>query len=104
MENEVTKLVGDIKKVISGIIEEDVSVIKGFSERQVKAMAEQTLKIQKGVLNGNIDEDLKNFFIEDLKRIALNFVNTLQGLIALTIEKIWNGIITFLTGLIPKVI
>lgn len=93
MDTNVTQLMIEIKNIASNILEKDVSTLRGFSERQVEAIAKQTLIIQKGIINGDIDEDLKEFFFDGLEKMALNFVSTLKGILSVTIEKIWNAIV-----------
>lgn len=102
MEENLTQLITEIKDVASNILEKDVSTVRGFSERQVKAIAKQTLIIQKGILNGDIDEDLKEFFFDGLEAMALNFVNTLKGILSVTIEKVWNAIVDTLWNAIES--
>lgn len=103
MNENVIELIKDIKEVASNILEKDISDVRGFSERQIEAIAKQTLIIQKGVMDGDIDEDLKEFFFNGLEAMALNFVNTLKGLLAVTIEKIWNAIVDILWKAIESI-
>lgn len=103
MNENVIQIINDIKEVASNILEKDISTVRGFSERQVEAIAKQTLIIQKGVLNGDIDEDLKEFFLNGLEAMALNFVNTLKGILSVTIEKVWNAIVDALWKAIESV-
>lgn len=93
MDENVIEIIKEIREVASNILEKDIATVRGFSERQVEAIAKQTIIIQKGVLNGDIDEDLKEFFLNGLEAMALNFVNTLKGILAVTIEKLWNAIV-----------
>ena len=96
MAESVTTIISDIKDIASNILEKDISTIRGFSERQVEAIAKQTALIQKGVENGDIDEDLREFFLDGLEAMALNFVNTLKGILMVTLEKLWNALVKFL--------
>ncbi len=96
MAESVTTIITDIKDIASSILEKDISTIRGFSERQVEAIAKQTVLIQKGVENGDIDEDLREFFLDGLEAMALNFVNTLKGILMVTLEKLWNALVKFL--------
>ncbi|WP_410004299.1 hypothetical protein [Aequorivita nionensis] len=96
MADDVTTIITDIKNIASDILEKDVSVVRGFSERQVEAIAKQTVLIQKGVESGDIDEDLREFFLDGLEAMALNFVNTLKGILMVTLEKLWNALVNFL--------
>jgi hypothetical protein len=93
MDKNLVELMNEIKDVASSILEKDVSNVRGFSERQVRAIGKQTLIIQQGILSGDIDGDLKEFFFDGLEAMALNFVNTLKGILSVTIEKIWNAIV-----------
>lgn len=103
MNENVIELINDIKEVATNILEKDISTVRGFSERQVEAIAKQTIIIQKGILNGDIDEDLKEFFLDGLEAMALNFVNTLKGILSVTIEKVWNAIVDLLWKAIESV-
>lgn len=96
MDKNIVNLIAEIKDVATNIIEKDIDTVRGFSERQVEAIAKQTLIIQKGVLTGDIDEGLKDFFLDGLEAMALNFVNTLKGILSVTIEKVWNAIVDVL--------
>ncbi|OQD42785.1 hypothetical protein BUL40_09720 [Croceivirga radicis] len=103
MNENVIELINDIKEVATNILEKDISTVRGFSERQVEAIAKQTIIIQKGILNGDIDEDLKEFFLDGLEAMALNFVNTLKGILSVTIEKVWNAIVDLLWKAIESI-
>ncbi len=103
MNDNVLEIINDIKEVATNILQKDISTVRGFSERQVEAIAKQTIIIQKGVLNGDIDEDLKEFFLDGLEAMALNFVNTLKGILLVTVEKIWNAIVDRLLSVIDSI-
>ena len=103
MQSDLTTIVQEIKDVASAIVKKDITTIKGFSERQAKGLATQTLIIQKGVLNGEIDDDLKEFFYNGLRDMTRNFVNTLKGLLIVTIEKLINAIVNALWKFIDSV-
>jgi hypothetical protein len=83
----------DIKDAATNVINQDVTVLRGFSERQLKALAKQTDLIAEGIISGDIDEDLRDFFLDSLEDMALNFAKTLRGLLMITIEKVWNAIV-----------
>lgn len=103
MDENILKIINEIKEVSTTILEKDVAVVSGFSERQVTAIAKQTAIIQAGVLSGDIDDDLKEFFMHGLKAMASNFVNTLKGILSVTIEKLWNAIVDVLNKAIKAV-
>ena len=100
MSIDINQLIQDMKEGASQIIDRDVTVVVGFSERQLKALAKQTELIIKGVVNGDIDEDLQDFFLDSLKEMTLNFAKTLQGLLMVTIEEVWNALVGILWGAI----
>lgn len=102
MEQNVAEIIREIKEVASTILEKDISTVKGFSERQVEALARQTAIVRQGIASGDIDEELQAFFEQGLKDMARNFVNTLKGLLSVTIEKIWNAVVEVLLRIINK--
>lgn len=104
MDIDIQQLISDIKDAASAILKKDVSAIRGFQERQVEALAKQAQMIVSGVIKGDIDDDLRKFFIDNLEVMALNFVNTLKGLLLVTIEKVWNAVVNALLDAISKII
>lgn len=100
MSMDITQLISEIKNAASKVINQDVTVLRGFSERQLKALTKQAELIAKGMLSGDIDEDLRDFFLDSLEDMALNFAKTLRGLLMVTIEKVWNAIVGVLWGAI----
>ena len=96
MDENVAAIISELKAIASNILEKDISTVRGFSERQVEAIARQTVIIQQGVLSGEIDADLREFFLDGLEAMALNFVNTLKGIMMVTLEKLWNALVNFL--------
>lgn len=100
MSIDINQLMADMKEAASKVINQDVTVLRGFSERQLKALAKQAELIAKGVVTGDIDEDLRDFFLDSLENMALNFAKTLRGLLMVTIEKVWNALVGILWGAI----
>ena len=96
MDDNVTTIITDLKNLTTEILKKDITKVRGFSERQLEAIAIQTALIQKGVANGDIDEELREFFLDGLEAMARNFVNTLKGIMMVTIEKLWNALVHFL--------
>jgi len=92
-EINVAELMEDIKSAATEVLNKDVSTLRGFSERQIKAMAQQTALLAKGVASGEITEDTREFFLDSLEDMALNFAKTLRGLLMVTIEKVWNAVV-----------
>src|SRR5262245_3380031 len=93
---DVSKLVGDIKKAATGVLKQDVSALRGFSDRQVQAIAQQAKSVAAGIASGEITEATRDFFLDGLEDLALNFAKTLRGLMTVTIEKVWNAVVAVL--------
>ncbi len=96
MITDIAELVQGIKNISSEVLGRDVTVISGFSERQVRMIAENTLTIQQGIANGDIDSDLQEYFLGKLKIMTQNYVDTLKGIMLVTLEKLWNAVMDFL--------
>ncbi len=99
---DLEQLVDDMKKAATEVINQDVTELRGFSERQLTALAKQAELIATGFASGDIDEDLRDFFLDSLEDMALNFAKTLRGLLMVTIEKVWNAIVGVLWGAISR--
>lgn len=103
MSLNVNQLVADIKDAASTVISHDVAEIRGFSERQVTALAKQAQLIASAIVDKEIGEDLTDYFLDSLEDMALNFAKTLRGLLAVTIEKVWNAVVGVIWGAIESV-
>jgi len=90
---DIDKLVVDMKDAATQILKNDVSTLRGFEERQLKAIAQQAAFVEAGILSGQITEETRDFFLNGLEDAILNFVKTLRGLIMATIEKVWNAMV-----------
>ncbi len=99
---DTNELKDDIKSVVSGILNKDITSVRGFSDRQLEGIANQTSLIASGIASGEITPATRDFFLDQLIELAHNFVNTLVGLIISTIEKLWNAIVSVLWGAISK--
>ena len=94
MAIDVNQLVADIKAAASNVLNADVSTFRGFSERQLEAIAKQTEFVAKGIASGEITPETQDFFLDGLEDMALNFAKTLRGLVMMTIEKVWNAVVS----------
>ena len=70
----------------------------------IRYLAKHAKLIAVGVGSGDIDADLRNFFIDGLESMALNFIRTLRGLLQITIEKVWNAVVNVLIKAIETAI
>lgn len=102
--SDISNVVQEIKNVAAGILKKDLADIQGFSERQLEAIAQQAVTIKAGVLSGDIPPDMMAYFFESLKKATENFANTLVGLLAVTVEKLWNAMADFLWDFIQKAV
>lgn len=93
MSIDITQLINDIKDAASQALDKDITTLRGFSEGQVKAIAQQAAFIETGILSGGITDETRDFFLDSIETMALNFVKTVRGLTMVTIEKVWNAII-----------
>ena len=100
MAIEIEQLMTDMTSAASQVINQDITQLRGFSERQLKALAKQADLVAAGIISGEIDEDLRDFFLDSLEDMALNFARTLRGLLMVTIEKVWNALVGVLWGAI----
>ena len=100
----VGELVDSIKTATSQIIKKDIATVRGFSEGQIKAIGQQAALVAEGIAKGQITEETCEFFLDSLENMTQNFLNTLKGLILLTIEKLWNAIVDVIWGAINKAI
>ncbi|MBT0964203.1 hypothetical protein [Denitromonas iodatirespirans] len=99
---DLDQLVSDMKVAASGILNADVSTFRGFSERQLKAIAQQATLVATGIATKQITEETEQFFLDSLEDMALSFAKTLRGLLMVTIEKIWSAVVGVLWNAISK--
>ncbi len=90
---DISTLVQQMQSAASQVAQKDITVLKGFSDRQIKAIAQQAALVSAGIVSGQITEETQEFFLDSLKTMAQSFANTLQGLATVTVEKVWNSIV-----------
>ena len=99
----IEQLVSDMKGAANTVLNEDMTKLKGFSERQMKAIAKHARLVALGIASGDICEETKEFFLDNIKDMVFNFVKTLEGLVMITIEKICQAIVNVLWQMIKKI-
>jgi hypothetical protein len=102
MPIDIDQLIADIKDTASSILNKDVETVRGFSSRQVNGIANQTALIALGISTGQITEATRDFFLDQLVELTRNFVNTLVGLLIVTVERLWNAIVGVIWNTISK--
>jgi hypothetical protein len=90
---DVDQLVTDIKTVATQILNKDITTVNGFSERQITAIGQQAALVAGGIASGQITKETREFFSASLEKMVQDFLETLQGLLWLTIEKLWNAMV-----------
>jgi len=93
MAFDANQLMLDMKAAATGVLNADVSTFRGFSDRQVEAIAKQSEFVAIGISTGQITSETKEFFLNSIEDMTLSFVKTLRGLVMVTIEKVWNAIV-----------
>src|SRR6266498_4613830 len=99
---DIDQLIEDMKSAASGILSKDVTTLRGFSERQLHGIATQSALVASGIASGQIDDSTRDFFLNQLIELTKNFVNTLVGLLIVTIERLWNALVNIIWGAISK--
>ncbi len=99
---DIAQLIKDMKYAASQILDKDVTTVRGFSERQIKAIAEYSQLVASGIATGQITEETREFLLDSIEDMALNFAKTLRGLLMVTIEKVWNAIVGVIWKAIDK--
>ena len=93
MTFDTNQLMLDMKAAATGVLNADVSTFRGFSDRQVEAIAKQSEFVAIGISTGQITAETKEFFLNSIEDMTLSFVKTLRGLVIVTIEKVWNAVV-----------
>ncbi|HDR2893964.1 TPA: hypothetical protein I4G69_004895 [Enterobacter asburiae] len=99
---DLEQLISDIKDAASKILKQDITVLRGYSERQLEAIAQQAEFVSVGIASRQITKETEQFFLDGLEDMALSFAKTLRGLLMVTIEKVWNAIVGVLWTAISK--
>ncbi|RJG13556.1 hypothetical protein D3879_10045 [Pseudomonas cavernicola] len=97
---DIDQLVTDIKNAANKIINKDIATVKGFSERQLKAIGQHAALVAGGIVTGQITDETREFFLDGIENMTQNFLETLQGLFRLTVEKLWNAVVGVVWGAI----
>ncbi len=90
---DTAQLIKDMKDAATEILNKDIITLRGFSERQIEAIAQQSELVTFGIENGQITEETREFFLTSIEDMALRFVKTLHDLLMVTVEKVWNAIV-----------
>lgn len=92
---DLNQLIGSITSTGTNILQKDLTEIGGFAEEQLTAIAQQAKDIEEATLAGDFagNPALRDHFVNTLADLTRTFVKTLEGLAAITAEKLWNAIV-----------
>jgi hypothetical protein len=102
MAFDVDGLLQNILSAGKTVLNQDLPAMGGFSQQQLQAIARQAALIAEGTLDGSINKDTRDYFLQSLEDMTRSFVNTLAGLAVVTAEKLWNAMVGVLWGAINK--
>ncbi len=102
MALDLDQLVTDMQTAATGVLQTDVTTLRGFTQQQLRAIAQQAELVSTGILTKQITPATQEFFLDGLEDMALSFAKTLRGLLMVTIEKVWNAIVGVLWSAISK--
>ena len=100
---DIPALIADMKDAATQVLNHDVTTLRGFSERQLKAIAKQAELVSAGIADGGITDETRDFFLDSIEDMVMNFVRTLRGLVMVTIEKVWNAVVAVIWKAIEAV-
>lgn len=93
MKVDVKALRKDIIGAVNGVLDTDVTLIRAFQKRQVKALAQQSAFVAAGIASGEITKNTRDFFLEELEHMAKSFVKTVVRMGTVLFEKAWNAVV-----------
>ena len=87
MSLDTAQLLLDLQNAASTSLQADVTTFQGFTQQQLQGIADQSKLVAEGILTGEITEATRDFFLQGLKDLTINFAKTLMGLATVSIEK-----------------
>jgi len=100
--------IDDLTRQIIGRLDaelgDDITKFVGFAGKQAKRLAKQAAWIAEASAKGELDDDDRNWFLDNLKELSTNFARTVAGLTLLTIEKAWNAVVDILWNAMSTVV
>lgn len=101
---DADELIAAMKAAVSGIAKKDFPALTDFAQRQMKALAEQAVWIGEATLQGEFTDKpgLRDHFLKTLDQMTKNLAAVLTGLVALSVEKIWNALVGVIWNALDK--
>jgi len=100
MDNQA--ILNDMVSALKGELGGGYSAIASFVQSQGRLLAKQAESIAKSRLSGSLkdDDEMFEFFLDNLKSNSENMAKAVVEMSALTIEKAWNAVAGVLWGAI----
>ena len=99
-EIDIAALITSLKTTLSATIGQDIAQLQGFSEQQLQAIAQQAKTVAAGIADGSITGATQAYLLKSLADLAKSYANTLAGLVAVSVEELWNAMVNALWGAI----
>ena len=100
---DVDNLVRDMGAAMSGILNTDVKLLRGYSRTKAKTIARFTKLIAEGYASGEIDDAEMEDELDELDDMVARFVRNIRALANTTIERLIKAVTTSLYGAIKGV-
>ena len=100
---DIGKLVADVETTVSGVLKKDVTTTTGFAQQQLQAIARQAELIASSYLAQPNDAQ-RDADLDDLKDMVKTFIEVIQGLAVIEVEKAWIAAVGVIWGAIGKAI
>jgi len=92
MAQDFETLAAEIGQVVSGIVNTDLTLLRGYSQAKARAIASFTSLLGQAYAEGRMSEEQMKREMEELERMVLRFVRNIQALATTTIERVLRGI------------
>src|SRR5437879_10031432 len=102
MTLNIEKVTGDLISAVQSKAGQGWGQLSGFVTTQSKMLANQGAWITESRINGALktDDELFNFFVDQLKDSVESLAHAVAELAVLTIEETWNAVVGVLWGAI----
>ena len=99
----VQNVAAAIAKKVTDIAQAEGTTILDFADRQRQRLAQHAVLLANlGAAGGLSDPDDRKEFLEGLEEMVKDFLLALKGLALVAIEKIWNGVVDVVWGILDK--
>ena len=103
MAQNFDTLTSEIGLVVTGILNTDLALLRGYSQAKARAIASFTLLLAEGYASGSISSEQMTDETAELERMVVRFVRNIQALAITTIERLLRGIGNLLMATLSQV-